>query len=819
MNLVPDISYQAEAVEQLVRGFKELIVAGQPDATMVFKAPTGSGKTVMMAMMLEQLREECLEDEFVFIWASMGDLAHQSYEKLSRDYLPDSEYNFMELSDMQAEALPANTVLFCNWEKMFQIKKTKEENDEGDEIEVERFANVYVRYGEDGRNLQNILELTREEGKKIVLIVDEAHRTYLGENSQKLVQNVIKPNLVVEVSATPLLKLGLDRQNDNSGRWVEVKFEDVVESGLIKSNTLINSDIVGVVNKNSTDEVVLASALKQRERLAEKYKEQGADINPLILVQLPTESADKMSDADKSTREAVEDFMEKNGITYDNGKLAIWVSGEHIPEDVKESAVANDSPIEVLIFKQAIATGWDCPRAAILVMLRDIKSVTFEIQTVGRILRMPELHHYTDSALNSAYVYTNINQIALHDDADTKVFFKPRFSTRADWFSDDFSWPSVYRNRPVGQRHRLNYKFRPLLFSELNKRFEIKKDDDKKVRMEKLDELLEVYPEELTIDVLADVELDNLDVVDQEYLDRSRHVQITADKPFIQRFFGLFLKSASSPYAPYDSSDVLKRALYKWFSDNGFDDEYEVQRIISCSKRNQEVLKSCIDVAKREFAKTMTKEMELAFTDFTMPETQEFGENYRPYPMSKHALQPYYRFTDEKVWKPEELFEVTLDKSPNVEWWYKNGVKEPKYFGVPYLKTNKNGIEDEFVFYPDYIVKFTDGTYGIFDTKRGDTLNPLKERGEAVDEKANGLQWFMRDYDSIAEQYCDPEYRFRITDGHGLWGGLINVTQDGSIMLQADAITQEMARARMKGEDVQLPEVGYDMNEWNRLII
>ena len=819
MNLVPDISYQAEAVDKLVRGFKELIVAGKPDATMVFKAPTGSGKTVMMAMMLEQLREEHLEDEFVFIWASMGDLAHQSYEKLSRDYLPDSEYNFIELSDIQDEAIPTNTVLFCNWEKMFQIKKTTEEDDDGNEIAVERFANIYVRYGEDGRNLQNILELTRMEGKKIVLIVDEAHRTYLGENSQKLVRNVIKPNLIIEASATPLLKLGLDRQDDNSGRWVEVDFQDVIDSGLIKSNTLINSNIDETVDEKPTDEVVLAAALKQCERLAKKYKERGVDINPLVLIQLPTESTETMTDIDKSTRAIVEEFMEKQGITYDNQKLAIWVSGEHIPEDVKESSVANDSPIEVLIFKQAIATGWDCPRAAILVMLRDIKSITFEIQTVGRILRMPELHHYDDAALNSAYVYTNINELALNKDADTQVFFKTRYSERAEWFSDDISWPSVYRNRPVGQRHRLNYMFRPLLLAELDKRFDLKKDDSKTVRYEKLDKLLEVYPEELTIDMMVDVKLDNLDVVDQEYLDRSRHIQIKADKPFIQRFFGLFLKSASSPYAPYDSSDVLKRALYKWFSDNGFDDEYEVQRIVACSKENQEILKSCIDIAKKEFAKTMTKEMELEFTDFTIPEIQEFGENYRPYPMSKHALQPYYRFKDEKVWKPEEIFEKAINDSPRVEWWYRNGVKEPKYFGVPYVKNNKNGIEDEFVFYPDYIVKFADGTYGIFDTKRGDTLDPLKDMGEGVDEKANGLQWFIREYDAIAEQYRSPEHRFKITDGRGLWGGIVNITQSGDIMLQSDAITQEMAEKRLAGEDIELPEVGYDAGEWKRLII
>ena len=56
----------------------------------------------------------------------------------------------------------------------------------------------------------------------------------------------------------------------------------------------------------------------------------------------------------------------------------------------------NENEVEVMILKQAIALGWDCPRAQILVLFRDWKSITFSIQTVGRIMRMPEIKkgHY-----------------------------------------------------------------------------------------------------------------------------------------------------------------------------------------------------------------------------------------------------------------------------------------------------------------------------------------------------------------------------------------------------------------------------------------
>ncbi len=765
----------------------------------------------MVASMLDQLLAENLDDEFVYIWASVGDLSHQSYLKLKYNYLSDSEYDFEELESLQSEALEKNTVLFCNWEKMF--RRGKETDDDGNEVEI--FMNVFVRIGEDGRNLQEVLEKTREAGRKVVLIVDEAHRTYLGPNSQKLVREVIKPDLVVEVSATPSTKLEQGYYENSTGRFINVPIREVIESGLIKNNTVINNDIAGAVDKNSADTAVLAAALKQREILAEKYREQGSNINPLVLVQLPTEN-EKMSDVDQTTRETVEKFMDLNGISYDNGKLAIWVSGDHYPEDVKTAVVENDSPIEVLIFKQAIATGWDCPRASILVMLRDIKSVTFEIQTVGRILRMPELKHYDDSDLNSAYVYTNINKIALQEGEDTQTFFKTRFSHRVADFKDNFVLPNVYRKRVVGSRHRLNRNFRAKLFPKLDKHFNLKKDDGKKVRLQKLDLLLEIYPEELTIPVLADVSFQHLDAIDQEIFEQNSQVKLTADKPYIERVFGLFLKSASSPYAPHDSSRILKDALYKWFSDNGIDDESEVQKIIACSKGNQEILNSIIDEAKEDFAKTMDKETELTYTDFSIPMEQEFGEGYEPFPSPKHALQPYYR--PKKMWGTEEKFEKLLDDSKDVEWWYRNGTSEPKYFGVPYYKNDAKGIE-EAIFYPDYIVKFADGTMGIFDTKSGDTTKPGTTLGGSVDEKADGLQAFFRDYDEIAKLYRDSEEKFKITDTKGLWGGIVNMATDGHFELQGNAVTREMALKQLRGEKVEFAETNYDPNDWNRLII
>lgn len=85
---------------------------------------------------------------------------------------------------------------------------------------------------------------------------------------------------------------------------------------------------------------------------------------------------------------------------------------------------------DVLIFKQAIAQGWDCPRAAILVSYRNINSPEFGIQTVGRILRMPHQKHYKNDALNYGYVYSNIETNRINFVPSDNDFFDKQVAER-----------------------------------------------------------------------------------------------------------------------------------------------------------------------------------------------------------------------------------------------------------------------------------------------------------------------------------------------------------------------------------------------------
>lgn len=92
------------------------------------------------------------------------------------------------------------------------------------------------------------------------------------------------------------------------------------------------------------------------------------------------------------------------GYTYDNGMVSIWMSEDK--KDLTDNLTDNDGTPVFLLMKQAISTGQDCPRAKILVKLREGMNEQFEIQTIGRIRRMPEARHYDDDLLDFCYVYT-----------------------------------------------------------------------------------------------------------------------------------------------------------------------------------------------------------------------------------------------------------------------------------------------------------------------------------------------------------------------------------------------------------------------------
>lgn len=772
--------FQEDAVSELVKAIRNQLVAiengAKIDPSIIFKSPTGSGKTLMMTEALRRLPEDLfLSDKyFVFLWLAPVKLHSQSYDKLKSE-LRDDIYHLVNIDNgLTHGALPPNTILFSNWEKLNSTAK----NDAPEkDLKKGDWTNTAVREGEQP-NLQAILRETREAGGKIILIVDESHQTFFGEKSRRFVDEIVKPALIVEMSATPKEK-----------PTVEVKYDDVVESGLIKNQIIINNDLANTYDEDKTTiENLIAEALKQRELLEDKYKELGKNINPLLLIQLPNES-ETLSDLDRRYRDIIEEALLDSGIASEYGNMAVWLSEE---KTNLENITDLDSRIKVLLFKQAIALGWDCPRAQVLLMLREIKSDSFKIQTLGRILRMPEAEHYLDDTLNTAYVFTDLESIKVDtDETDPmrnlikykKSRINPLFNTRLVTLPD-----SIFLTRVDYGDLRQSFRF--ILEDALTQAFDLDTDDSEEACYKKFDEKLEVYESELKSPVLSDQVLANIDTPLSDE-DKVAIVNLKMDDATVENIFNLILRENIQPFKNFARSrSVIYTGLRNVFRRGGFDD-FQIQRIFACSKENQNFLAQIFKQAIDKYGQIHRQEMkqrrdrEGKRFDFVIPEFDEFSDNSSEVPTIRNVYVNYFRKNNAPT-STEISFEGYLDHCQDVLWWYKNGDKGEKYFAVEYYEMDEKALSHRATFYPDYIVKFKDDTIGIFDTKLGFTANDENAR-----QKANALQKYMADHSNLP-----------------LWGGLVKPDGKKGWLIQADCRTRKVA----KGEE---QPISYDYSNKN----
>ncbi|NOX65220.1 MAG: DEAD/DEAH box helicase family protein [Chlorobi bacterium] len=693
-------NYQNTAIKKLLTRSKELLEQSG-EKKIIFKAPTGSGKTIMTAEYLKQLVDDReITTPLAFIWTAPRKLHTQSKEKLER-YYEDSRAlecsNFEDLTDKQIDE---NEILFLNWESI--NKKNK---------------NTIVKENEKEFYLGKIIENTKEEGREIVLIIDESHHHATSEISQDLIRD-IAPRLTIEVSATPIIQ--------SPDEIVSVPLEDVKMEGMIKKSVILNANFKNILSGDSlktaladgTDIMVLEEALKKRAEIAKTYKKEKININPLLLIQLPDR---KTQQEDRIKDEIVRYLKDKHGVTTENGKLAIYLSEE---KENLANIAKNDQETEVLIFKQAIALGWDCPRAQILVLFRDWKSLTFSVQTVGRIMRMPkpDMGHYPKEILNHGFVYTNLANIEIKEDM-ARSYVTIYTSQRIESYKN-IKLESVYRLRQR-EKTRLASMFIILFL-----------DEAKKYNLEKK---IEIKGQKVELSFISGYEADSVDLLTKEEIKSDIKIDTKNDVD-LQKLYDFFVRNNLSPFYPEDRSiGRVKEAIYYFFKMRlgmEYVDHFAEIINIVLSPKNIQHFMNVIDSTKEKYiAETQKRDEKLQkLSDWELPEMLNFGGNYTEMKAKKSAMLPFYY---DNKWKTEEAFIKYLEKSDQIEWWFKNGDRDATFFAVPYVENGKTKP-----FYIDFIVKLKNGTIGLFDTKSGNTIKDARE-------KSDGLQEYLKKHKGI----------------------------------------------------------------------
>ena len=213
--------------------------------------------------------------------------------------------------------------------------------------------------------------------------------------------------------------------------------------------------------------------------------------------------------------------------------------------------------------------------------------------------------------------------------------------------------------------------------------------------------------------------------LDSEQIVKANELSLPFGRKKLNYIFEEFIRGNVGGFAPAHSTPRLYHAVYKFCEKHlKIDDYHEAQKIVMSDENNdifQKLIGKSIDEYKNKIVSGTTVEIE--DVDWSVPTVINYGEKYTKKDYKKSVMQPV--FVENNALEIE--FMDLMDRSNDVKWWFKNGVRDKKYFAVLY---DNNGIDS--AFYVDFIVKMNDGRIGLFDTKNNLTAivakhNALRE--------------------------------------------------------------------------------------------
>lgn len=684
-------NFQLDAISFLMESMEA------PEREIVLKSCTGSGKTIILTHFMDEYIKSYAGVVFVWLTPGKGELEIQSKEKMDR-YVHDSSTKL--LADVMTSGFSENDACFINWEKL-----TKK-------------GNNALKDGERA-NFIDWIEKAHDSGLRFVVIVDESHQNDTIKADELI--ELFKTEKIIRCSATP--------KPFPNAFVVDIPEEDVIAQGLIKKVLIINENFPQTLEAEDQVTYLLDKAESKQREIRAEFLQRNIEVNPLIIVQLPNRS-DVLLDH-------VERYFEKLGYTYENNRLAVWLSDKKMNlEDIEKP---NAEPIAVII-KQAIATGWDCPRAQILVKLRDNMSETFEIQTIGRIRRMPEAKHYENNLLDSCYLYTL-------DEKFTEGV--KRHLGDGAWFALRLQLKPEHRMFSIITQYKTDAPFprdAQLTLRVIAKYFEKAYGTDGKTQQNqaRLEAHGYVFGLEVvnhtksgTINTLTGdrfKELNNIDI--REKLDTHKHGR---------EFHHCAAEIGLKIHLDYTSICTILQRLFskqKNYSNRILNLEWHDFYAFVINNKDRlryAILDAMADKSLNEqLAFNLVTEKPIGFPlicEFTYDVKAKVQEV-----MIKNVYKDYLSSAEPRS-ASERLFEQYCESSSSITWFFKNGDKGIEYFSMVY----SDSFGKQKSFYPDYIVGAANGQIWIIETKGG-----FSRSGESED-----IDKFTARKFDVLKSYCE----------------------------------------------------------------
>ncbi len=669
------------------------------------------------------------------MWITFSDdLAMQSRDKFM-EYFPTSlPGRLLTIQDFQQGALRERDIIFLNWQKL--VSKSAE--------------NRVLRRPDDDRNekeqgfyFEDVVELTHAEGREFIMIIDESHKN-VTDAAVRDVIGPINPKIILKVSATPeSVPLAPDVDNHRAG-FVEVKRQDVIDAGMIKRELICQTeeDIKNEGNKD-LDELLLDLAMKRREQLVTDINKFKMDVNPLVIIQLPNNTS--VDTSDQTKEEVVTEYLTSHGV--EPTRIAKWFTNEKKPTGLED----NNSPYDYLLFKMAAGTGWDCPRAQVLVMLRDIQSETFQTQTIGRIVRIPVRGVPGTEVFQTGYIYTNYSRKAVLAGDYKEQGNKPKLNiaenTKGEEIVIDEMLQSEYMSRVDYGDLGKSWEFQHCLIKTFNEYFGITADDMFDVVRDKLKQKhLNIVPQ-LQQQIVVNAQFKDLDQISFDFngVDMTREVSRHDVQKLFSKICVDLLRDQTDDDAKITniarSFGTLKSALRLWFKSYAFREEdddarYRIFLADVINKDGNSIFRTLVTKTlkdhfpmREEYVRKRREEAEKQeTTTFKIQKIYAYSDDYEALDMKRCLFKPFY-IRKEYLGRQTELkFAEYLDSQDSIEWWMKNGDTGKDWLSIRYFNEDSQRKE---LFYPDWIYKKKDGTIGIWDTKERQTAASTETKNKA----------------------------------------------------------------------------------------
>lgn len=692
--ILKSYDFQNDAVDWLI----DTSLRVDSKQTMVMRAPTGAGKTIILIKFIDKLLTVDKNVAVVWLCPGKGDLEEQSRDRM-RQYLP-SKHTY-DLFDALTNGFEAGSTTFINWERV-----TKKGNRA---ITDSEFNNLYDN-----------IRIAQNRGTQFYLIIDEEHSNNTSKANDLL--RYFGAKHTIRVSATTI-------SNRSSVEYYEIDEQDVIDEGLITSAICVNE---GIENDSAQDDIVLLDlADKKRKAILEAYGKLDKRIRPLVLIQFPNGEPEKIK--------AIEEKLASMGYTRENGMVAAWLSGDKA--DIPEDLTQNESQLSFLFIKQAINTGWDCPRAKILVKLRENSSEAFQIQTIGRIRRMPEGHHYEIPLLDMCYVYTFDSDYHAGLMAGLEKAYVPRRLFLKEECKE-LQLPKELKDMDGGT---VDFRFvYSLIYNHFVEKYKLDKNSANNI--EKLKGQGYHFYNYLEGSIRGGIFVRSDDMLEggtsittRTPVDTHEHaIQLRQIIDSFKSILGIQYENARAimdrlfcfKYKNRDKLFALGMKEYYAFIINN-------QHLI---REELRAVTSQVTVQRRL--------LQPKVSTFTIPLEELY--HYDPSERKPELLErnAYEEYTSAYVTaacgksEPEIMFEYYCNDSDNVEWFYKNGDSGQDYLSIVYT----DALSKQKSFYPDYVVKLKDGTVWIIESKGGQKGNVDQNIDKQVFNKFEAFKRYAEDY-------------------------------------------------------------------------